>query len=191
VIVPFSSVLTLTSATRDLVWDTPPGDLVVANRKRFAATGASEEQVRALMANRWYSLTVLTHLALGLDGLAGVPGREHVVAFAGRAETEDIARLTAGAVAMLHAHHAKGQPLAQILAPGPIAGRRRDGSVFVPVPLDYVAWSERVARFAKRKDFEGSARVAWIPGAFSPRAKKELTASGWTLREGTPPAAGR
>jgi hypothetical protein len=187
VIVPFSSVLALTSATRDLVWDTPPRDLVLANQKRFAATGASEEQVRALMANRWYSLTILTHLALGLDGLAGITGREHVVAFAGHAQSEDIARLTAGAVAMLQAHHAKGQPLAQILVPGPIAARGRDGSLVVPVPLDYVAWTDRVARFAKRRDFEGKARVALIPGAFSPRAKKDLTAGGWTLREGTPP----
>ncbi len=191
VVVPFSSILTLTSATRDLVWDTPPGDLVVANQKRFAATGASEEQVRALMTNRWYSLTTLTHLALGLEGLAGVPGREHVVAFAGRAQSEDIARVTAGVVAMLQAHHAKVQPMIQISAPGPIAGRSRGGSLFVPVPVDYVAWTERVGRFANRKDLEAKTRVAWISGAVSPRAKKGLTASGWTLREGTPPAAGR
>lgn len=191
VIVPFSSVLTLTSATRDLVWDTPPGDLVVANQRRFAATGASEEQVRALMGNRWYSLTILTHLALGLEGLGSVPGREQIVAFAGRAQTEDVARLTVGAVVMLHSHHTKGQPLTQLLAPGPIAGRGRDGRLVVPVPLDYVAWTERVGRFAKRKDFEGKARIAWIPGAFSPRARKELAAAGWTLREGGASAAVR
>jgi hypothetical protein len=191
VVVSFSTILTITSVTRDLVWDTPPGDLVVANQKRFAATGASEEQVRALMTNRWYSLTILTHLALGLEGLAGVPGREHVVVFAGRAQTEDIARLTAGAVAMLQAHHAKVQPLVQIVAPGPIAGRGRDGSLFVPVPVDYVAWTERVGRFATRKDLAGKTRVAWISGTFSPRAKKGLTAGGWTLREGAPPPAVR
>jgi hypothetical protein len=183
VVVPFSSVLTLTSATRDIVWDTPPGDLIVANQKRFAATGATEEQVRALMANPWYSLTVLTQLALALEGMAGVPGRDQVVVFASRAPNEDVARLVAGLATMLHAQHTTVAPFAKLTAPGPVAGVSRGGSLVVPAPLDYVAWTERVSRFARRKDFAAGTRTIWITGTVSPRAKKELAALGWTVRE--------
>ena len=173
----------VTSATRDIVWDTPPGDLIVQNQKGFAATGATEEQVRALMANKWYSLTTLTHLAIGLESLAAVRGREQIVAFASRALSEDVARIVGGAVAMLLDHHKKA-PLAQVSAPGPIVGRGRDGALIVPAPVDYVAWTERAARFARRPELAGKARTVWITGTFSPRAKKELAAAGWTTREG-------
>jgi hypothetical protein len=61
--------------------------------------------------------------------------------------------------------------------------------VIVPAPLDYVAWTERVARLSKRKDLAGTPRVVWIPGTFSPRAKKELAAAGWALHEGATPLA--
>jgi hypothetical protein len=187
VIVPFSSVLTLTSATRDIIWDTPPGDLILQNQKRFAVTGASEEQVRALMTNKWYSLSVLTHLAVSLEALGSIPGREQIVVFAARAENEDVARIVAGAVAMLATYHGKGQRLTRVAAPGPIVGHGR--GVIVPAPLDYVAWTERVARLSKRKDLAGTPRVVWIPGTFSPRAKKELAAAGWALHEGATPLA--
>jgi hypothetical protein len=183
VVVPFSSVLTLTSATRDIVWDTPPGDLIVHNQKRFADTGATEEQVRALMANKWYSLSTLTHLAVGLEALGALRGREQIVAFASRAPSEDVARIVGGAVAMLLDQHKKA-PLTQVSAPGPIVGRGRDGALIVPAPVDHVAWTERAARFARRPELAAKSRTVWISGHFSPRAKKELAAAGWTTREG-------
>jgi hypothetical protein len=190
VVVPFSMALTVTTATRTLVWDTPPGDLVKHNEKRFQATGASEEQVRALIDNRWYSLTVLTALGTAVESLAGVPGREQIVAFAGRAPSEDAARLAASAAAMLAAYHA-AHPLVQVSAPGPLAGRGRDGAVIVPAPLDYVAWTERVAAFARRPELRAKSRTAWVTGTVSPRAKTEMAAAGWGVREGPQPATAR
>jgi hypothetical protein len=190
VVVPFSIVLTVTTATRTLVWDTPPGDLVKLNEKRFHATGATEDQVRALIENRWYSLSVLTALGTALESLAGVPGRDQIVVFAARAQTEDAARLAASAATMLATSHA-AQPLARVSAPGPLAGRKRDGALIVPAPLDYVAWTERVATFAKRPELRAKSRTAWVTGTVSPRAKTEMAAAGWTVREGAQPSAMR
>jgi len=190
VVVPLSIVLTTTTATRTLIWDTPPGDLVKLNEKRFHATGASEDQVRALIENRWYSLTVLTTLGTALDGLAGVPGREQIVAFAARVQNEDAARLAASAATMLATYHV-AQPLAQAWAPGPLAGRGRDGALIVPAPLDHVAWTERVATFAKRPELRAKSRTAWVRGTVTPRVRTEMAAAGWAVREGTQPSIAR
>jgi hypothetical protein len=184
---PSSIVPPGTTATRNRVWDTPPGDLVKANERRFLEAGADEADVRALVGNPWYSLSTLTALGTALDGLPRVPGRQHIVAYAARVQSEDAARLVAAAAAMLAAHHAT-QPFAAVLAPGPLAGRAGDGGLVVPAPLDYVAWTERVARFAKRPELRATNRTTLVTGTASPRAKKELAAAGWTVRDGVQPA---
>jgi hypothetical protein len=172
-------------------FEAPPVLLVNVDQAKFHGTGASDDQVAALMANPWYSLTVLTALAGSLEAHAGVPGREQIVAFAARAPNEDLARIIAGAAAMLQSYHSWIQPLAQVAAPGPIVGRTGDGSPIVPAPLDYVAWTERVATFAKRADLSAKSRTAWIGGAFSPRARREFAAAGWAIQEGTQPKSPR
>src|SRR5262249_11788505 len=66
VFVPASMALTGTSFTHDLVYDTPSADLVVLNKQKVLAMGASEAQAQALLANRWFSLSVLTALVTDL-----------------------------------------------------------------------------------------------------------------------------
>ncbi len=189
VVVPFSSVLTVTTMTNNLVWDTPPADLMVLNGKKVVAMGASEAQAQALGRNPWYSLTMLTALITALDRLEGVPGREQVVVFAARSESEEHSRLVVGAVQMLAHHHATVARLSRIAAPGPIVGHTGQ-AILVPVPLDFVAWTERVGRFSRRADLAGKPRTVWITGAYSARAKRELGAAGWTVLAGSEPAKG-
>jgi hypothetical protein len=185
--VPSSAALAFTSLTCDLVWDTPADDLIKLNQQRFQSTGAGEEEVRALIANRWFSLTALTEVGTGLDGLGDVPGREQIVPFAARASSEVAARLVARAVAMLATHHAK-MPLARVSAPGPLAGHRGAQSLVVPAPVDYVAWTEPVAAFARRPELRARARTVWVTGRFSARARTELSAAGWAVVAAARPA---
>jgi hypothetical protein len=183
VVMPYSIVMTGTTAARNLVWDTPPADLINLNVKRFTETGASEADVRALVQNPWYSITTLTALGTALERLQGLRGRGQIVAFAGRVQSEPAARVVATAVTMLATQHS-GKPFKEVLAPGPLAGRGADGALFVPAPLDHVAWTERVARFATRPELRAPRRTVLLTGTTSARAKKELTALGWSLSEG-------
>src|SRR5262249_35594213 len=131
----------------------------------------------------WYSLTMLTSLANGLEALAGVSGLDQVVLFAELAPSEDRARLVVNAVQMLAREQTATHALVQVAAPGPLAARPRAGRVLIPVALDYLPWTERVAMFSQRPDLRTKDRTAWIRGIVSPRAKAELTAAGWTIRE--------
>ncbi|MCX5737895.1 MAG: hypothetical protein NTZ61_05250, partial [Proteobacteria bacterium] len=83
VVVPASLAITGTSATRDLIYDTPRGDLVVKNETARSAMGASDLQIRALQAAPGFTLSLQTELVDQLGKLGGVAGRPAVVALAG------------------------------------------------------------------------------------------------------------
>lgn len=117
-------------------------------------------------------------------------GREAVVGFAATAKSENQARIIAGAVQML-ARQPATEPLVEVSAPGPLMGHSRRGVAVAAAPLDYVAWTERVATFAGRPELKNSSLTLWINGAFSTWAKRELAAAGWTVRESPDQTKGR
>jgi hypothetical protein len=183
VAVPFSMAISATSITNDMVWDMKPADLLNLNEKKLKDMGVSEDRVAAMIKNPWYSITALTSLVNSLESLSGVKGRDQVVAFAAAIGTEDRARLAVEAVAMLTRYHATVEPLVQVSAPGPIVARTKAGALLVPAPLDYVPWTEQVAKFAGRPELKAKERTVWLTGFLSPRAKREFAAAGWTVRE--------
>ena len=191
VFVPGSTVMSAVSITNTSIYDTPAGDLINNAQSIFAGTGASPAQVGALMRNKQYSVSLLTDLALGVRRLQGVNGLASVVGFAAIARTQDETRFVTAAVNMLARFHESSEPLALVTAPGPILGRAVSGRLVVPVPLDYVAWTERAARFAERDDLKTPNRLIWLSGQMDRRAHKEATARAWTVYESFTIAAER
>ena len=188
VVVPFSMVVSATSVTNDLVWDMKPIDLLKLGEKKLKEMGIPDDKSAALLNNKWYSITMLVSLIDSLVKLgAGVKGRDQVVAFATRAQSEDRARMTVGVMHMLARSHTGGQPLLQVVAPGPIFARTKAGGTLVAAPLDYVVWTEKVAGFARRPDVKAKEKTVWVTGTFSQQARRELETAGWTLREGLNP----
>lgn len=183
VFVPYSMALSAVTITDSTIYDTPTADVINSDIASFAGTGASDAQVKALMRNQQYGLSVLTAIARGLQRLKGVQGLASVVDFAAAAQTQDETRFVAGAVNMLARHHETVAPLAQVMAPGPIIGRTAGGALVVPAPVDYIAWTERVARISQRDDLKTAGPTAWVSGRVSPRALKEVTARGWKVTE--------
>src|SRR5262245_18827344 len=129
ILVPYSTAMAGVSITERAVWDLPAGDLVNRATAIFAETGASPAQVQSLMENPYYSLSVLTALAKGLQRLQGVSGRDSLVVFAATAQGEDEANFVAGAVNMLARSHESVAPLARASAPGPILGHAASGTL--------------------------------------------------------------
>jgi hypothetical protein len=190
VVMPMSMIMTATSVTNDMVWDLKPADVIKADREKLKALGATDAAIDALTKNPWYSVTTLTWLTNGLAALEGVVGRADVVEFAAGARTEAEARFIAAAVNMLTAVHTT-TPLATVSPHGTVVGRTQGGAVFVPAPVDYIAWTEGVATFARRADLQARERTLVTTGRRSPRAAKELTSQGWNVNEVaplTPPA---
>jgi hypothetical protein len=184
ILVPYSMAMSAVTITNSTVYETPAGDLVNNATVIFGETGATDAQVQAVVQNPQYSLSVLTALAMGIQRLQGVPGRDTIVIFAAAARTQDETRFVAGAVNMLARYHEAVAPIAQVSAPGPILGRTASGTLVVPMPVDYISWTERVAGFPKRSDIRAaSEHVGFVSGRLSPLASKEFTKRDWKMFE--------
>jgi hypothetical protein len=191
ILVPYSMAMSAVTITNSSIYDTPAADLVNAATAIFTETGATKQQVQALVQNPQYSLTVLTDLAIAIRRLQGVPGRDAVLIFAAAARTQPETRFMAGAVGMLARYHESVAPIAQVSAPGPILGRTAGGALVVPMPVDYIAWIKRVAQFPQRPDIQAPEHVGFVSGRLSPLAEKEFTKRGWKLYEAFTIAAER
>jgi hypothetical protein len=187
VFVPASIAISATSVTNTMIYDTPAADLIVRNQQRLMGMGASEEQTQALIKNPWYSLSELTSLVSALDRLSSVNGRPAVVALAATATTEDQARFLANGMEMLAAPPQTVAPLAEMVASGTVIGRTQSGMLIVPAAVDYVAWTERVAGFTGRDEFQGTPVSLWITGRMSPEAQSQFAALGWTVQQNVLP----
>ncbi len=183
VLVPGSTALSGTTFTTDLVWDTPTAELVRLNEQKLRDLGLDDKVVRAMMSNPWYSLSVLTVFVTSLEQLQGVKGREEVAKLAASAATEDQARFFAESLQMLAHYHKTITPVSTVAGSGPIVARDSSGTVVVPAPVDYVAWTQRVAEFARRPDLKAQQRGVWLTGQQSPRARRELSGLGWMVHE--------
>jgi hypothetical protein len=181
--VPGSTAISGLSFTHDLVYDTPAADLIVLNRQKMVAMGASDAQAQALLANRWFSLSVLTSLVTDLERLAGVAGRPYVLALAATATKEEEARFLAATVHMLARLHVGGVPIRRVITRGTVVGITPDGAVVVPAPVDYLSWTQRVGAFASRSDLRAARRGVWLTGRMSGAAHQGLTAQGWTVHD--------
>jgi hypothetical protein len=191
ILVPYSMAMSAVTITNSSIYDTPAADLVNAATAIFTETGASKQQVQALVQNPQYPLSVLTDLAINIRRLQGVSGCDAVVIFAAAAKTQPETRFMAGAVGMLARYHEAVTPIAQVSAPGPILGRTATGTLVVPMPVDYIAWTKRVAQFPQRPDIQAPEHVGFVSGRLSPLAEKEFTKRGWKLYEAFTIAAER
>ena len=183
---PGSLIISGISTTDQLIWDTTRGDLIVRVQTKLEGMKIPPERIAVFTHSPALPLSLQVAVVETLGRLEGVPGRDRVVALIAAAISESQARFLATTLRMLADYHEKQTPLTAIAAPGPLAGRDRNGALILPASVDYLSWTERVAGFATSPTFLAMPqRTLWISGKMSPRTKKELEANGWTIREAT------
>jgi hypothetical protein len=126
---------------------------------------------------------VLTALVTDLERLGGIQGRREVIALAATAKREEEARFLASAVQVLARLNVTGVPLKAVAARSTVIGITSGGALVVPAPVDYLAWTERVGRFAERPDLRAARRGLWLTGRISGPAQRGFSALGWTFHE--------
>lgn len=183
ILVPHSMFIAAPGITDRAIYDVPAADLVNRASAAFGETGATAAQVQALMQNSQYSLSALTSLAVGLQTLKGLPGRDAVVEFAAAAQTQDEVYFITGAVAMLARQHQGASPLSRVSAPGPILGHTLANGLTLPMPVDFVSWVEALATDVERPELQAPARAALVTGRASALARTNLSSRGFQLTE--------
>jgi hypothetical protein len=185
-VAPERPALLGSAAAQLLVYDTPRSELVVRNVERMRAMGAPEETIRALAAPGAPSLSAQAALVEALGRMPDAKGRGEVLALAASLHTPDQVAFLVRAIGVM-ADRNEQQPVAEILAQDPIVARQQSGQLVAVVPADTLAWTERIAAFARRPDLAAPQRAFWISGRASSRARNELEALGWAVHEGVKP----
>jgi len=175
--------------TMEIVWQTDPWELRLANRKKLLAAGLSEQTARAFEDNTALSLSLQTVIVESLDQMAGVGGREHLIARAIDVESYDEARTLASAVALMLRFHRQESPLREFLAGArlPVARTAR-GELVAVVLADALFWTAGVAEAAPElaalyAGDPAKVRRLWVVGEASPGFESGARELGWEVRD--------
>jgi hypothetical protein len=183
-IVPIGIVGTIASVN-GLVWDLPAEDLEKLNDQKLAKLGVTEATRKAFFKNHAYTPTQATGFVSALETLTGVAGANEAVAIATRkAKSEDDARFYRRAAETLARYHKTVGPIARLVArPILFVGEAKSGTLIFPIPYDEITWTSDVDAVSASPELKGASREIWLFGRCSERARRELTARGWVVRE--------
>ena len=184
--VPMSIVGTIASVN-GLVWDLPAEDLEKLNDQKLAKLGVTEETRKAFFKNHAYTPTQATGFVSALETLTGVVGANDAVALAARkAKSEDDARFYRRAAETLARYQKTVGPMARLVArPAVFVGEAKSGALIFPIPYDEITWTSDADAVTASPELKGAgaSREIWLFGRCSERARHELTARGWVVRE--------
>lgn len=183
--VPGSMIITAVTVTNDLVYKTPRADLIILVQKKLKSFGLSQEEIVAFTTNTAIPLSLQVSAVKDLEALGNIPGRRAAAVAIGNMMTEYQARFLVTSLHMLDQWSQQTSPVTRMLAPGLIIARDQNGTAILPAPVDYLSWTQRIAGFATDPQFMGMRhRVLLTTGQMTPLAQQQLTAYGWSVRQG-------
>jgi len=183
--VPGSMIISAVTITNDLVYQTPRADLIILVQKKLKSFGLSQEEIVAFSTNTAIPLSLQVDAVKDLEALGNIPGRRAAAVAIGNMMTEYQARFLVTSLRMLGQWGQQTSPITRIYAPGVLVARDQNGTTILPAPVDYLSWTQRVAGFATDPELMTlHHRVLWITGKMTPLARQQLTANGWSVREG-------
>ena len=182
---PGAMIISGVEFTNDLVYQTPKADLIILVQKKLKRFGLSREDIVAFTTNTAIPLSLQVTAVDNLDALGPIPGRRAAAIAIGNTMTEYQARFLVTSLHMLDQWSQQRSPITQIQVLGVFVAQDQNGTTIMPAPVDYLSWTPRIAGFATAPQLLSTQnRVLWITGKMTPLARQQLTANGWSLREG-------
>jgi hypothetical protein len=165
-----------------------PEDLRIGNRKKLLALGANRALAEEFLMHPWFSPwhETITTDALARSGVNPTAFLTNAV----MALTPEDAFFFQRVAQILAQYHTNAVPLRAIhFEHNAITATDRNGTLVVPVSLDYATWCERTARRAEeftalvKPGGDIKALALWTDGQLSERLREELKARNITWRE--------
>ncbi len=183
--VPASLVLSTTTMLSDWVWDTPPGTLKVQNETALKSMGVSQEMVDLFLRQPYFTLTLQTQLVRAMQRLPQTGNRPALLPLAVTVISFDQARFVVDSMEMLAHYHETVSPLLALEQKIPFAARTKDGGLVVAAPVDYLAWTKQLQKFASRPELQAKERTFLLRGTTTRLAQTELTKMKWNVQPKT------
>ena len=180
-----ATAISFTKTVSDLAWQLPPEDIRARNQANLAALDVSQANSDALLNNRTYTPTLALAFVEALKALGVKDGADAFTQLAAGAVTEAEARFYVNQLRMAGAYK-KQERIERLEAIGKVGGMRAGSRIFVPLPVDYMSWTEGVKKAVEGKDFGAGERVVWLTGTTSRSAREGLREARWTVRDYAP-----
>lgn len=190
VVVPIPAVVSTTSTVGGLVWGKDPEALRKTNEAGLEALGVSKEVAAKFFRNDAFTLTDQTRFVAALAAVKAKGLADYVDA-AHEAATPREALFFVESAEMLQRQHGE-TPVSSVLTDSRAMVAVSGGRAVALLPLDYLAWTEPVAKtaaeIAQRAKTELGAKglQMQLTGQVSTEARKELQGLGWALKERVP-----
>lgn len=183
-----------TGQLNDLVWSLDADDIKRRVAERLGDNVSDEFVIRQFLRNSAYTPTLKLALVDAIDELKPAGGVDQLLELAIGARSELEARFIVNALRMLIADPQRrtGGTFAPVGAG--LSWRLADGSLVVPLPVDYLSWTEEIGEFFDRSEFRVERKSVLIAGAASVVSRRELAERGWNMQvqlrwPGSPPYA--
>lgn len=170
----------------EVINTTPASELWLQNKNKLLTMGVEEDTAVLFLNNPSFSPAMSTVLVAALESLQGAANRDLYVMVALQASDPDMARVITETAVLTAGYHKNIAPLKQLVAMARLArAEKKDGTIVVVLPTDYIIWSRMAADVAtllgeERKSPADAAEV-WITGDFSPMARSKLEGMGYKL----------
>jgi hypothetical protein len=183
------SVVTTNRLLNDLFRTTAPVDLRRMNGEKLQAMDVNPEIAEAYLNNGAFSPREQTLLVHALDEMQGVGNRAAFIRFAIATPNRNMAFFRERQAEMYAGYHKTVSSLSSFVSLGELAAARTDnGALVLCVPLDYLVWTEPMAKFitaANKVIDEAGAKEKqlWVTRALSAEARKAMESRGWKVQE--------
>jgi hypothetical protein len=183
------SVVTTNRALNDVFRTTAPADLRRMSGDKLQAMDVHPEIADAYLNNGVFSPREQTLLVHALDEMPGVSNRAAFIRFASATPNRNMAFFRQRQAEMYAGYHKTVAPLSSFVSLGALAAARTGtGALVLCVPLDYLVWTEPMAKFitAANKvidDAGAQDKQLWVTGALSAEARKAMASRGWKVQE--------
>jgi hypothetical protein len=181
------TIVGVNQTLQDTLINSTPEDLRILNRKKLFALGVDRELADEFLLHPWFSPWHETIITEALASIGVNPAA--YLTNAVRALTPEDAHFFQRVAQILARYHTGTAPLKAIRFEGGVTtALDRDGTLVVPVSLDYGIWAERTARRVEefsaydksREEITGLA--LWTDGRLSDRLCEELKKRGIAYR---------
>jgi hypothetical protein len=181
-----AEVISYSGKLNQYVLEKPPEQLREENRRKLAKFCSDDDSIRSFLRRGGFNDTLRTELAESLEKLQPRSGCNDLIELAATTRGEVEARYLTNALKVIHRNAPESAGGDLLVAGAALAWRTPQGKLMLPLPVDYLTWSDDLGEFFDQAAFAVADKTVLIGGEASIAAQRQLTDRGWNLRVRAP-----
>lgn len=170
---------------------TPASELWRQNKTSLIDMEINEDIVKLFLNNPAYSPALQTIIVASLKSMNELNNRDLFLTVALQASDPVMAKIITETIILTAGYHKNIAPLQKVTPMARLThAQKKDGTIVVLLPTDYIIWSKKVASITEhltqeRRDSKSGPPQIWTTGDFSALTESKLKSMGWQIHTKT------